>query len=629
LLIAHTDSAEAYRGRSLASLRLGNINRAKSDQELAARLDPKGAETFQKKVQEEMQAASAPAPVDKLEVQADALLQAARSGATDKELVEKALTLRKTMNSQRLRYDEGYQDRLRQLEEALRAKPGDPELSADLAVFLYQGLQVRGERVEPRGERLSYRYQSQSMFEQEFARAEKLCDEALQRNPKQVKALVVKAAACIQHSQWNDAEQYLRQAIASRDDAPEVLDLFASVLNFIASLKAANAANLRTQKWVGSDFLYDYYRRPTQAELDKADEYDRQIQQLMELAKSYIERAVARRAGTAEGFYYQAVLQKREGDLEGMSESFEKAVEKDPRYLRAWEELVKVYTAQNQTDKAMDAQLVATNLLETSAWPLLRSTWSQVPHTAFKSAREGLACAWKIDPTDVRIPAYLGIVALAEEKPDDALAYFRVAMALLEARARLSGTTYGPGGTGLRNREEFGMIFTLRLHAGELLLKRGKPAEALELFRVNLALQERMSPRELTENVYSAMLPDPSVDSTTIPEAQIMGAYVAWSRMFAGRALEAQGQNAEAVKELLATVTFTDGKEWMTCPGNKFLADPRAWATVELGRVYLNQGDLDNARKWIPPGRTDYKENAPEWRKEQALLQKRLQSMGR
>ena len=88
-------------------------------------------------------------------------------------------------------------------------------------------------------------------------------------------------------------------------------------------------------------------------------------------------------------------------------------------------------------------QSVVANLVQTTATFLLKPAWDLIPRTAYRSAREWLGRARAVDPADARVAAYLGVVAEGEKKGDEAVVYYRMALALEEARLKLEGTQLG------------------------------------------------------------------------------------------------------------------------------------------------------------------------------------------
>src|SRR5581483_7736212 len=178
-LTSRTDYVEAYLGRAMAAARLGDVKRTRADLEIASKLD--GAATGKVRPAIETELAK-----QRVEGSADTLLgeleQGVKSGAATEQLIALATKIHKVAGEQRLRYDEIYQERLRVLEDAVRATPKNPDKLADLAKYLIEEADNRGERVEPRRALVPYRWQESR--EKELGRAIQIADRAgAQRQP--------------------------------------------------------------------------------------------------------------------------------------------------------------------------------------------------------------------------------------------------------------------------------------------------------------------------------------------------------------------------------------------------------------------------------------------------------------
>jgi tetratricopeptide (TPR) repeat protein len=228
---------------------------------------------------------------------------------------------------------------------------------------------------------------------------------------------------------------------------------------------------------------YIYWRYPSQAELDQADEFDEQAKRLWEVASRAMQAAADARKGTAEGFYFLGVLQRENGDA-ACKDSFEQAIKLKPDYQDAHDELVSVLSAMGQTEPALQEQATADNLVHTTAAPMLRLTWLAIPQTRFKTARQALERAMQLNPADPRVAAYMGTLAESKEDPEQAMAWYRTAAALLEARGRIDGTSGArPATRGMLHPNEVALSAAINLKTARLLLDQKRPDEALELFR--------------------------------------------------------------------------------------------------------------------------------------------------
>jgi Tfp pilus assembly protein PilF len=604
VLTTRTGATDAYLSRALASAHLGNSRRTEADLKVAAQLDPKATQQFLTQQQKELDAAKRKLPVGEPLVLAQGLLQAARSSASWQNLVDQAVAVRKAMNARRLRYDERYQEQLRMLEEPTRTIPTSADALAALAAFLYREASVKRERVEPRGPMQLYRYQTPQMQNEELARAEKLCDQALAINANHKRALVTKAAVQMWHLRFEEARPLLKKLIdLGETDDPEVAFQLVTLMEADAARRQAMAAELRRTKLLGTDYYYgysiSYWRHPTQAELRRADELDRQAEDLVKLGLEYLEKVAQVHAGTAAGFFCQAIVHRRKEDPKSAKAALEQAIQQKPDFVDAYFQLAGTCADLGLADAAFDAREKAFNLLQTTAAHRLTQAWGKIDKTMWKTGKEALARALELDPADARGFAYLGVIALAEERPQEALAYFHSALALEEARARLAGTTFSAGGKGARPPDEFGRTVALRLQIGKQLLEQGKPAEALELFRANLEVGSRVDKRDWAVELYSALLPDPSRDASTVPDAPILATALTWSRLHAGDALLALKRPEEAAREYEGIVAFGKGGELATMPGRKGLDEPKAWAAMGLAKLAMARGDRRATRQWL------------------------------
>ena len=241
------------------------------------------------------------------------LQQMAKDGATFDALVTQATSIVKGDNARHRHYEEDYQDSLRELKNASAKDPHNASALAALGTFLYRNaLNVPGEVVEPRAAYRHYRAIDAKDQEQEIALAEQYLDTALVADPRNMLAITGKAEALIGRGQWADAETLLRQAMAIKGSDPNLLDLFARIMDHAASVRDQKAAVLRTPiHW--SDAMYYWTRFPSQAELEQADEYDQQADQLWNIANQAMQSTAQALKGTARGWNYAAVIARCNG----------------------------------------------------------------------------------------------------------------------------------------------------------------------------------------------------------------------------------------------------------------------------------------------------------------------------
>ncbi|MGE4103278.1 MAG: tetratricopeptide repeat protein [Pirellulales bacterium] len=600
VLTEHTDWAHAYLTRARAAGRLGDVRRAKADLATALRLDAKAAAAQQAEIERDIAAhAQAGDPPNFA-----ALEQLAHAQFDDTQRNAAALRLVESFNNHRRRYDENYQDGLREREDALRAAPRDPARLVALGQYLLDEASVRRERVEPRGHFRKFRYQTPEMESREVARAAELADRALAIDAKHVDALCLKAATQIWNEEFADAEAMLRQALAVDPRAPRALELFARVLEVASLQKSAEAAALRRPTYLGShdeyvgDYIYTYtrWRYPSQAELSEAEALEQQAQKLVELALGQIAAAAKLKAGEPEGFQLQGLYHWRKGDLEKAAEFFAEAVRRAPQQVQWRYNLAALYDALGRKEETFEERLLAVNLIETTAGPLLAGTWDLIHQTRFRSAREALVRSADIDVADSRVAAYLGVVAAAEEQPDEAIAWLRAALAIERARENLTGKSLDAQATGPLSPEDFGLYLGIARRLAETYLAHGKPAEASDLMRECLPLAERVSRRDLTVEVASGLLPDPRLDPNKVPEAENVLSLLAWLHVMAGRAFVELHDYDRAIAVLGPVHGFEALMQ--NGVGVKRLRGPTVYSSLYLARAYLARGDLENAQRF-------------------------------
>src|SRR5262249_53492238 len=157
----------------------------------------------------------------------------------------------------------------------------------------------------------------------------------------------------------------------------------AQVLEVAAAQKTAEAANLRTPKYLGSyeetvgDWVYTYttWQYPSSGDKAEADELDRQAQQLADWAMEQIRLAADASPATAEGSYYTGVYRWKLGQLEEALAAYDQAVRLDPSRVGWHFDRAALLTALGRTADALEAQLQGTLLVQTTAAPMLQLVW--------------------------------------------------------------------------------------------------------------------------------------------------------------------------------------------------------------------------------------------------------------
>jgi len=572
---------DAYVGRALAHVALGSTERARLDIALAK---AHGADA--RRAEQRLRAMGEPVPAGAGATVLAELAAEARAGAGWDGLLDGATALVRTAHAARLRADETYQRRLRDLRAAVDAAPDDADRLADLGQFLYdEATTVLIEWVEPRAPRRPYRPQDQAG---ELEEAEKALDAALAIAPEHTKAMAFKAACLIRKRQWEPARKLLERALELAPTDAVVLGLVSQVLDHIAAIKAASAANLRSVKsW--ESWHYIYYRYPSKAELRLADAYERQARWLQGKARESLVKAVEAESGKSRGFFYSGELARWDGDVEAARAAYTKAVELDPRYRSAWLRLADVYRRLQRAEDAYRAQSAAANLSHTTAAAMLKLAWLQIARTAWRSAGAALDEAAGIDAADPRVAAYRGVVAELQGKHEDASAHYRVALAINEAAARFRGVF-------LRRSEapidpnDAALAMELAYRCGRLALRAGQARAAADVLAAYLPLHARVEEAARYADAWKAMLPGPGRSDGLIPGAPNVETLAAFGRVRFGDALVRLGRLDDAIRELTWVVEF-ESRQPSVLTAGELIHEPAQLATAHLARAALRKGD--------------------------------------
>lgn len=614
------DLADAFLGRAAVAAKMGDARRARADLASASARDANAARTLDGLLGKSLETWLTDAPARSANDLLDGLLADART-ARFEALVEKAIAVRNASGANRIRYDEAYQDQLSALDAARSREPRNPDRIAAEAAFLYRAASVQRERVGPRGEVKLYRYQTPKLQQDELARSETLADAALAIDPKNRKALGTKIAVLLWNLRFGEARGPFERLLALGPDGDfEVAMEVVAFLEADASRQRQTAAALRQTRYVGEDSQYTYWRHPSQAELREADELDRKAAALVQMGVRFLEASARIDPDGAEAAFCLGVARRRQRDFPAARASFERAVERKPGFVEALLQLASVCGELGDASAERDARERALNLIQTTAMGPLNRVWLLVPQTRWGSAKEALAEGRRLDPMDPRTAAYLGVVALGQNQPAEAVAMFRAALAMEEARAKLSGTTFQADGRGPVEAGDIGLTVAVRLQLGELLLRQNQPAEALAAFQANIALLSRLTPNGLGATANEAVIPDPSLPPDELPEVKLFAAHWAWSQVWAGRCLAALKRPAEATAAFGIAFEQASPRSFGTNPDVKTLDEPRAWAALELAKLAIAAGDRTAARRWLNQSASWSKPAEAERRRLEALL---------
>jgi tetratricopeptide (TPR) repeat protein len=613
-LTSRTDFAPAYLGRAMAAAKLGDVAHAKADLDVAAKLDAGAVSKARTTIEAEM----ARQRVDDGPKELLARLEeAVRSGSSQAQLLDLAVQVQKASGSQRLRYDEIYQDRLRVLEDAVRADPKNPDKLVNLAEYMLIESDNRGETVEPRREMIFYRWQESK--DKERLRAIELFDRALALNPKHVGGLIQKAIGLMALKRYDQAEQLADQALALSGNNADALRLYARFRAMRANQMSAEAASLRQERCSSSsrtenrsDGVYEVTTTtcipPSQGDLQRAAQLDAAAAELRKKARAAMENAIRVSTGV-EQLLIQADLHLWDGRMDAAQAALEQAVKLDPKHLEAQDTLVDFYAKTGQQDKAEEQQAIERQLIHTTAAPMLRMAWGRMTKTAWQGARTVLMKARDLDEADARTPAYLGVVLEGQEKTDEAIAAYRMAVALEEARLRLdepAGQTESPF---TRDPLDFGLAIQGRLHLARLFEETGKKDEALAQLEGSVAFEPRMQTGGESRQMFTAMLPDQQPERGAVVIAPVNAATLfADAHLRAGKLSSALGKQDLAIKHLteavrhgpqrMAGIPMVGNAQGDTNFGG-LAKGPAAEASLYLAQALVAKGDLEGAKRML------------------------------
>jgi tetratricopeptide (TPR) repeat protein len=558
-----TDFPDAYVGRATAAAQQGDESRMESDLAVYKKAGWLSTRSTRSAVESELGGKKVKGSPDSLFKE---LQDASRSGQPMEQLVAMASKLHRVMGEQRLRYDEIYQDRLRVLDDAVRDNPKNPDKLVDLATYIVEEADNRGEKVEPRRAVQPYRFQTSR--EQELQRAIQIADQALSLNSKHVGAIMQKAWALTFLKQYNQADKLADQVLELAGNNPDALRLYGKFRAMRANQLSNEAWGLRQERCSSSshdetrsDGVYRVTTTacypPSQADLQRAAQLEAMAAELRRRARAAMEKAASVTKGTVEGFLILADLALWDGKTAEAQGYLEQAVKRDPKSLEAQDRLVQHYAQTGQQEKAEEQQLIAANLVQTTVAPLLRMASKSAEKTAWQAAKSYLARAGQIDPEDARIPAYLGVVNEGDEKLDDAAAHYRTALALEEARLQLDELKPETGAALGRDALEFGLAIQARFHLARLAEQKGKQAEALDQYQAVLGYEKRMSRGFESREMFSAMWSDQHPDKGAVVMAPKNAAtLVADAHLRTGKFLSAMGKHDESIEHFRTAAMF-------------------------------------------------------------------------
>ena len=616
-LTALTRSPGDYLNRAYAAARMGDTARARADLDLAAKYEPGLLAKHKSSLDQEIAANRADGQPEQM---LGALEQSARSGAPLESLVTQAVALHRAIAPRRLRYDEWYQDRMRELEEAVRAAPGlGGGLRRSRALSDLRGkprLPGRGRRAAPRTGAVPLAALARLRASPGGGGLRR----GLRAQPGNISAQTVKAIALVRLGEEREAEVIVNRVLAAAPSNPEALAMKAKFLMERASRLFAQAAALRSPRIetsshdeTRSDGVYRVttttYYPPTQDAIARAAQLEAEAQTLVRESNAALSAALAVLRGTFDGDMLAAEVDFALGRRDAAFASLESALKRQPRSLEANQTLAEFYRRIGRNDESDRQMSITTNLVHTNAGWLLRTAWRKAGGKELPGARAALAEARRLDPVDARVPAYTGALLAQDGNAAEAAVFYRVALALEQARLRLDEQS--KDGVALpREAEELATLMKMRNALAGSLLDR-QPQTALDYYGPNTVLARRITRAGRAAQMFGAMLPDPGAPPVPVPAPPNAAQLMAEAYNGAGRALKALGRTQDAMREFQQAVDLTHkpGVPGVGTgrPGDSNFAGDAgggaaADAFIEMVKTALANGDCQGASQAISRG---------------------------
>lgn len=564
-----TDLTAAYSGRAEAAAMMGDARTAHEDLKHAARyagaLPPGLADRVEKLLNAnrvDIEPADLLAELDKL----------ALSGAPVDKLLPLASKLQRSAAERHMRYDELYQNTIRTHEDAIRADRNAINARVELAQYLRDEADLRGEQVEPSRGLKPFRWQFTRATELNRALAH--VDDALRIDAKNVSAMVTKADVLAALNRGLEAERLIDQAskIAGPSDANATRLLAVYRKRQISRMLTAAGAlrsprfEVTTEYDRRSDGVWQITRTrrydPTPADLARADEIEKQARALIAEMKNLMTAAIQASRGTLDGLLLQSAYDDWFGSREQALKLLEQAVKDNPKVLRAHESLIEYLHKLGQHDAATRHEAVSSPLFQTTCAPLLQLTWKHIKEKGWPAMLNDLQQARQLDPTDARATAYLAIAKREIREEAESVALLKVATAIEKARLELDDQ--GVGSQWPRPAGDLANAMQLHQDLAVALKSAGLANESLKQFVASGDLALRFPPDGVAALMYGAMRPNDR--SPEIPAAAPVNGATLASRAHLGAAKELQvaGRNAEARKYLEAAAQNTRNQNSLT-----------------------------------------------------------------
>jgi len=614
---------ELYPMRALCAAVMGDPSRARQDMAIARQLEPKDSRGNQKRVAEQIENALNNVSNKSAPDLSERLFEAAHRGKKWEKIQAIADELVKAANNGRRCGDETYSERCRLYDWSIAERPNDPDRLFRFARFLLDEAEVQEFQVESPLHKLYMRFQNRQVRDAELGRARMLLAQALQLDPNHRSSLIGMARLEYKFGRYGNMEKYVYQAMPLGDPDPEMLYLMRNALALSSGTHYAAALALRQpEKWTEryGHVVYEYTRYPSAEDYRRANAHDRSLENMMQRSVDYRNRILRMYPKDARTHDYIGTLAYEYGDYKAAARSWENALEYDPDNLQINVSLANAYARLNRVDDYLRQATRSWAPRHTTAAFYIQWAGNKIRQSRWTEAETALREAMAIDAADPRTLAYRGIIEEAKGASQRARSYYKSAIALEEAKAKLRGASYLLG-TGRWYPNEIGLVLELRMRLA-LLYEETSSHDALAQYAGIYNIESKINDIALKEPIFSAMLPVPGSPSGTQPRQPLFGELTRTSRVLAGYLLYQNGQYGEAAAQFKELRKYDNRLRAAGAKPYEYLRDtvwkskPVVDAALDTFTRVNDQSELRwwarEARSYFPPVKGDWRRNTPQ-----------------
>lgn len=513
----------AYLYRGFANARIGAVDRAQIDLDRAMQVATEQVRAQQQEkfaaLQQEIAAARVAVPAQTPQKLLEQLEQAALQGESFDQLLARARVVHRAHHNTARRYDDYFGDQFYAHTRATIAQPDNPDTFVAAAKFIIDQVALgQPAQCPPRG--LS-QYRWSDTEEGELHYANQLIEKALRLKPDHPDALAARANVLVMSGKLSEACQWAERALKLKHVDPTLLWIVAAYCEREAISAKYQAFRTNTLDLV-SEYSYrsgdTIYTRRTYREDPQAQAL---VDQLRRLSQRMQENADASRRQIAESGtpgmvrFLMAESARAIGQSGTAQQEYAAAIAADPELLPARLRLAELNLQRamfsDSPDKvlqyeaeAMEQLSNAYNRLHTTAFQLLHLAEFHIRRRSLEQATTLLVRASQLDPTDMRVMMAAAYIDSLRGQYRSAEARYRVALALDEARAGLTGVSLKSDATWIKNARRadkltsppnghiFGRTAIARLCLAALLIEAGEPQRARPYLEENIAMLEAL-----------------------------------------------------------------------------------------------------------------------------------------